>query len=143
MKTIYLLGLLLASVASAATPKLYTITVKLNPPDLKINLWQVKPYKEFGQKPGPVAVFKVPAGTYNLDGFRDDLGSYGYKITVSKDQTFLVDAKKHSQGGAISSGPTFKSCAAARAAGYSNMKVGAPGYSTKLDRDGDGLACDK
>lgn len=143
MKKILALGLVLfSSIAFSATPRLYTITVKITPADAYINLWQDKPYKEFGQKKGPVAVFKVPAGKYNLDGFRDDLGNYGYKITVSKDQTFAVDAKKDSQGGAISIGPTFKSCAEARAAGYSRMKVGEPGYSSDLDRDADGIACE-
>lgn len=37
---------------------------------------------------------------------------------------------------------TFSSCAAARAAGYSNMTVGSYGYSSALDRDGDGIACE-
>jgi len=37
----------------------------------------------------------------------------------------------------------FKSCKAAKAAGYSNMKRGQAGYSTNLDRDNDGIACDK
>ena len=36
----------------------------------------------------------------------------------------------------------FKSCKAAKAAGYSDMKRGEPGYSTNLDRDGDGIACE-
>ena len=36
----------------------------------------------------------------------------------------------------------FKSCKAAKAAGYSDMKRGEPGYSTNLDRDGDGVACE-
>lgn len=36
----------------------------------------------------------------------------------------------------------FRSCAAARAAGYSRMRVGEPGYSRRLDRDGDGVACE-
>jgi hypothetical protein len=37
----------------------------------------------------------------------------------------------------------FKSCKAAKAAGYSHMKRGQPGYSANLDRDKDGIACDK
>lgn len=37
---------------------------------------------------------------------------------------------------------SFGSCAAARAAGYSRMKTGEPGYSRRLDRDGDGVACE-
>lgn len=137
------LGVLLTlSVALAAQPKLYTITVKVSPADAYINLWQKAPYKEFGQKKGPVAVFKVPAGTYNLDGFRDDLGNYGYQIKVTKDQTFTVDAKKNSQGGALIKGPLFKSCAEAHAAGYYAMRAGEAGYNVSLDRDRDGTACE-
>ena len=38
----------------------------------------------------------------------------------------------------------FSSCKEARAAGYSHMRRGGePGYSPHLDRDGDGIACDK
>ena len=36
----------------------------------------------------------------------------------------------------------FKSCKEARAAGYSDIKKGEPGYNSKLDRDGDGIACE-
>lgn len=37
----------------------------------------------------------------------------------------------------------FGSCAEARAAGYWNIKYGEPGYSSNLDRDGDGIACER
>lgn len=37
---------------------------------------------------------------------------------------------------------TFSSCAAAKAAGYSDMRQGEPGYSSRLDGDKDGIACD-
>ncbi|PFN02254.1 excalibur calcium-binding domain-containing protein [Bacillus cereus] len=37
----------------------------------------------------------------------------------------------------------FKSCKEAKAAGFSNITRDNPAYSSKLDRDGDGLACDK
>lgn len=40
--------------------------------------------------------------------------------------------------GAIS----YANCAAARAAGAAPLRVGDPGYSTKLDRDRDGIACE-
>lgn len=36
---------------------------------------------------------------------------------------------------------TFASCAEAKAAGYHDMVRGTPGYSSKLDADGDGVAC--
>ena len=41
-----------------------------------------------------------------------------------------------------SSSVHFKSCKAAKAAGYSDIKKGEPGYSSNLDRDGDGIACE-
>lgn len=41
------------------------------------------------------------------------------------------------------SGIRFRNCKEARAAGYSHMRRGEPGYSEGLDRDGDGIACDK
>lgn len=37
----------------------------------------------------------------------------------------------------------FKNCAEARAAGAAPLHQGDPGYSRSLDRDGDGVACEK
>ncbi|MFC8798725.1 DUF1524 domain-containing protein [Promicromonospora sp. NPDC057138] len=37
---------------------------------------------------------------------------------------------------------TYENCAAARAAGVAPIQEGDPGYSTKLDGDGDGIACE-
>ena len=39
-------------------------------------------------------------------------------------------------------GPSFANCSQARAAGYSNLRVGEPGYRRRMDRDGDGVACE-
>lgn len=36
----------------------------------------------------------------------------------------------------------YKNCSAARAAGVTPLYAGDPGYSSKLDRDGDGVACE-
>jgi Excalibur calcium-binding domain len=36
----------------------------------------------------------------------------------------------------------FRNCKQARAAGYSHMEQGTPGYRSALDRDRDGIACD-
>jgi len=49
-----------------------------------------------------------------------------------------------SDGGVVSTTTAlrFASCDAARAAGYSSMKRGEAGYSSQLDGDGDGVACD-
>ena len=51
----------------------------------------------------------------------------------------MTGAAKKSSG---SSTVKFKSCKAAKAAGYSDMKRGEPGYSPNLDRDNDGIACE-
>ncbi|MFF2887866.1 excalibur calcium-binding domain-containing protein [Paenibacillus sp. NPDC057967] len=36
----------------------------------------------------------------------------------------------------------YANCAAVRAAGKAPLHEGEPGYSRKLDRDGDGVACE-
>ena len=43
--------------------------------------------------------------------------------------------------GASAAGP-FRNCAAAKAAGAAPLYIGDPGYSTKLDGDRDGIACE-
>lgn len=37
----------------------------------------------------------------------------------------------------------FKNCKEARAKGYKNIKKGEPGYAKHLDRDNDGIACER
>ncbi|WP_237219958.1 excalibur calcium-binding domain-containing protein [Sphingomonas arenae] len=39
-------------------------------------------------------------------------------------------------------GTYYANCSAARAAGAAPVRAGDPGYSRKLDRDGDGVACE-
>ncbi|WP_415814373.1 excalibur calcium-binding domain-containing protein [Deinococcus marmoris] len=43
---------------------------------------------------------------------------------------------------ALPSSVTYPNCAAVRAAGKAPLLSGQPGYSRKLDRDGDGRACE-
>jgi micrococcal nuclease len=38
---------------------------------------------------------------------------------------------------------SYKNCAAVKAAGAAPLYAGQPGYSSKLDRDGDGVACER
>lgn len=42
------------------------------------------------------------------------------------------------QGGEV----YYPNCAAARAAGAAPVRIGDPGYSRRLDRDGDGVGCE-
>ncbi|WP_313810470.1 excalibur calcium-binding domain-containing protein [Glutamicibacter sp.] len=57
-------------------------------------------------------------------------------------------AKKAAQEAAetpVKKAPTstfYQNCSAVRAAGAAPIRVGDPGYSRKLDRDGDGVACE-
>jgi putative pneumococcal surface protein len=37
----------------------------------------------------------------------------------------------------------FKNCKEARSKGYKNIKKGEPGYARHLDRDNDGIACER
>lgn len=48
---------------------------------------------------------------------------------------------------ALAAGPIptggFRNCKAANAAGYWNIKRGTPAYHPRLDRDRDGVACER
>lgn len=50
-----------------------------------------------------------------------------------------VSKADSSSGGSV----TYKTCAEVKAAGKAPLRKGDPGYSAKLDRDGDGVACDQ
>lgn len=72
-------------------------------------------------------------------------------VTSVEPPSFLRDAlvvevsytRKRRKSAANGIERKFSSCAAARRAGYTHMRRGQPGYSANLDRDGDGIACDK
>ena len=44
--------------------------------------------------------------------------------------------------GSSGGGTYFANCSAARAVGAAPVRASAPGYSRKLDRDGDGVGCE-
>ncbi|GLR88461.1 excalibur calcium-binding domain-containing protein [Bradyrhizobium iriomotense] len=56
----------------------------------------------------------------------------------------VADVKPGNEAKADASKPDifFRTCREARAAGYSRMRVGEPGYARHLDRDNDGIACE-
>jgi hypothetical protein len=47
-----------------------------------------------------------------------------------------------STSGSASSSTSYANCTEARAAGVTPIQAGDPGYSSRLDRDGDGVACE-
>ena len=61
--------------------------------------------------------------------------------TLETELSFAVKRKKRKA--IAGSGRKFGSCKAARKAGYTHMRRGQTGYSGNLDRDGDGIACEK
>ena len=60
------------------------------------------------------------------------------RLAASADERTRA-ARPASSGGTVS----YKNCDAVRAAGAAPLHAGHPGYSSKLDRDGDGIACEK
>lgn len=78
------------------------------------------------------------------------LGLFLFAVTEPVQAKSQRKAKKRTpggQGGArppspVKAGTYFPNCAAARAAGAAPLRAGQPGYSRKLDRDGDGVACE-
>lgn len=46
-------------------------------------------------------------------------------------------------GTSTRSGGAFANCSAARAAGAAPVRLGDPGYGRHLDRDGDGVGCER
>jgi hypothetical protein len=62
--------------------------------------------------------------------------------TSSSAATAPVTAPPITPPPASNGGVTYANCTAARAAGAAPIHVGQPGYSRRLDRDGDGIACE-
>lgn len=50
--------------------------------------------------------------------------------------------RRSRRAGSFGGNAFYVNCAAARAAGAAPIMAGDPGYSRKLDRDGDGIGCE-
>ncbi|MTH53673.1 hypothetical protein GKZ89_09680 [Bacillus mangrovi] len=55
----------------------------------------------------------------------------------------LAEEERKAEEEAVVQNVFYKNCSAVRAAGAAPIREGDPGYSTKLDRDRDGIACDQ
>ncbi len=71
-------------------------------------------------------------------GQRHCHGNRAARPPVEPRQRALPDAER----GQTPPTRAFPSCAAARAAGRTNIRRGEPGYGSHLDRDDDGIACE-
>ncbi|OBA73813.1 excalibur calcium-binding domain-containing protein [Gordonia sp. 852002-10350_SCH5691597] len=69
----------------------------------------------------------------------DDADNTPRGFVGTRTQTAVAPTTTSDSGGGSA---YYASCAAARAAGAAPLYSGQPGYSSKLDRDGDGVACE-
>lgn len=90
----------------------------------------------------------APAGAHpgglNAEGCHNDRKRGGYHCHGGGRSTSSVQliAPLGAISGGSSGGGAFRNCAAARAAGAAPVRQGDPGYSPRLDRDGDGVGCE-
>lgn len=81
-------------------------------------------------------------GGLNREGCHNERKTGGYHCHLASrtvSPSAVMPAEIRSLGTPVTG---FPSCAAARAAGAAPLRAGRPGYSRKLDRDGDGVACE-
>lgn len=62
--------------------------------------------------------------------------------TTAKPTTTTTEAEPVTTTTAASKSVSYANCSAVKAAGAAPIRRGDPGYSTSLDRDGDGVACE-
>ena len=89
---------------------------------------------------GTVTVTVRPTGAYTITTERGQ-GTQGASTPAPVRPT-AAPAAAPSRPVVPSQNVIYRSCAEARAAGAAPLLRGQPGYSTKLDRDGDGEACE-
>jgi micrococcal nuclease len=74
------------------------------------------------------------------DGFHDEAAAKPAPTTQPTKKP--IPSQTPSANTETSGDVYYKNCTAAKAAGAAPIHKGDPGYSTKLDRDGDGIACE-
>lgn len=87
-------------------------------------------------------------GRTNAEGCHNDRKNGGYHChgggsspSLSKPRAVRSPADAFAPTGSLG-GTYFANCSEARAAGAAPIRRGEAGYSSKLDRDGDGVACE-
>lgn len=71
--------------------------------------------------------------------FGTDIGAGAPDAAIQQSAQFFAPAPEQP---APAQSAYYPNCAAARSAGVAPLYAGDPGYSSKLDRDGDGIACE-
>ena len=75
-------------------------------------------------------------GGLNGEGCHNDRRNGGYHCHRGSGSSSPARPARLASSGA------FANCSAARAAGAAPVLAGSPGYSRRLDRDGDGIGCE-
>jgi hypothetical protein len=73
----------------------------------------------------------------------DDADAKGRRSATTRAEATRSTGSSGTAYRAMSSATSFRNCSEARAAGAAPVRSGAPGYSRKLDRDGDGVWCER
>lgn len=88
--------------------------------------------------PGPISTVHAHPGGLNAEGCHNNRKTGGYHC--HRGQASKPDVARSL---ALSNGREFANCSQARAAGAAPVRVGDPGYGRHLDRDGDGVGCER
>jgi len=90
----------------------------------------------------PIVPAIAHGGGLNAEGCHNDRKRGGYHCHRGSSVGRSTPSPR-TYGVASSSGSAyFANCSAARAAGAAPVRAGDPGYSARLDRDGDGVGCE-
>ena len=85
-------------------------------------------------------------GGLDKHGCHHDRKNGGYHCHRGASPDDAARARSGSQAHSLQNAPSttgaFSNCAQARAAGAAPVRRGDPGYSRRLDRDGDGVGCE-
>jgi len=85
-----------------------------------------------------LGAFLLSAGCDGSNGARDAEDATILPLLSAPVATPRATAKPAAEPANV----TYANCDAVRAAGAAPIRIGEPGYSTKLDRDGDGVGCE-
>lgn len=93
------------------------------------------------------AVASAHPGGLNAEGCHNDRKNGAYHCHRGSSSGSSRSAPPSQARGLVgsgsSSGAAFRNCAEARAAGKAPVRRGQPGYGPHLDRDGDGVGCER
>jgi hypothetical protein len=81
-------------------------------------------------------------GGLNAEGCHNDRKNGGYHCHARGSTPALPQRRSFVGSSAAGSGVAYANCSEARAAGAAPVRRGDPGYSPRLDRDGDGVGCE-